>query len=63
MIVRILLLFLSMIILISLCLLTSCYISGENLLKKHGKQLAIMFSLLVLIVIALYVCVAVLGLD
>lgn len=58
MVVRILLLFASLIILINLCIMTLCYITGENLYQKYGRQMLIIFGAFVFIVAVLYTVVA-----
>ena len=63
MVIRILMLFLSMVILVNLCILALCNITGENLYKKYGKQMIIIFSAFVFVVAALYVVVALVGLN
>lgn len=63
MVIRILMLFLSLIILVNLCIVALCNIMGENLYKKYGKQMLIIFSAFVFIVAALYVVVALIGLN
>lgn len=63
MVIRVLLLFLSLIILVNLCILTGCAISGENLYKKYGKQILIIFCCFVFAVAALYVALALIGLK
>ena len=63
MITRILLLFLSLIVLVNLCILTCCYLTGENLYQKYGKQMLIVFGVFVLLVAALYVALALIGLK
>ncbi len=62
MILRVLLLLLSFIILVNLCIITLCYISGENLYQKYGKQILILFGIFVFLVAALYVALALIGL-
>lgn len=62
MILRVLLLLLSFIILVNLCIITLCYISGENLYQKYGKQILILFGVFVFLVAALYVALALIGL-
>ena len=44
MVIRVLFLFLSLIVLVNLCIITLCYITGENLYKKYGKQMLIIFG-------------------
>ena len=63
MVTRVLLLFVSMFVLVNLCIMTGCYISGENLYKKNGKQILMAFSLFALLIAVLYVAVAFLGLE
>ena len=62
MIIRILLLFLSLIVLVNLCIITCCFLTGQNLYKKYGKQMLVIFGSFVLIVAAMYVTVALIGL-
>ena len=62
MIIRILFLFLSVILLINLCILTACYIMGENLYQKYGKQMLIIFGGFVFAVATLYVTLALIAL-
>ena len=63
MVVRILLLLLSLIILVNLCIITCCYISGENLYQKYGKQMLYIFGAFVFAVAVVYVVVALVGLK
>ena len=63
MIVRILLLFLSLIILVNLCILTCCYLTGQNLYQKYGKQMLFIFGGFVFAVAALYLALALIGLK
>lgn len=63
MVVRVLLLFLSLIVLVSLCIITCCYITGENLYQKYGKQMLIVFCSFVFVVAALYVALALIALK
>ena len=63
MVIRVLLLFLSLIILVNLCIITLCYLTGENLYQKYGKQMLIAFGVFVFIVAALYVALALLALN
>ena len=63
MVVRVLLLFISLIVLINLCIITLCYITGENLYLKYGKQMLITFGVFVFVVAALYVALALLALN
>ncbi len=63
MVIRILFLFISFVILINLCIITLCYITGENLYQKYGKQILILFGVFVFLVAALYVALALIGLK
>lgn len=63
MIVRILMLFMSLIILVNLCIITACYITGENLYQKYGKQMLFIFAAFVFAVAVLYVTLALIGLK
>ncbi len=63
MVVRILLLFLSLIILVNLCIITACYVTGENLYQKYGKQILLIFGGFVFTVAALYIALALIGLE
>ena len=50
MVIRVLMLFLSMIILVNLVIITLGLILGENLYQKYGKQMLIAFGVFVFIV-------------
>ncbi len=63
MVIRVLLLFLSLIVLVNLCIITLCYITGENLYQKYGKQMLMTFGAFVFFVAALYVALALIGLK
>jgi len=63
MVIRILMLFLSLIILVNLCIITACYLTGENLYQKYGKQMLYIFGGFVFVVAALYVALALIGLK
>lgn len=63
MVIRVLFLFLSLLILVNLCIMTLCYITGENLYQKYGKQMLIIFGAFVFAVAALYVALALIGLK
>ena len=63
MIIRILFLLLSLLVLINLCIITCCYITGENLYQKYGKQMLIASGIFVFVVAALYVALALIGLN
>lgn len=63
MVIRVLFLFVSLIVLVNLCILTLCYITGENLYQKYGKQMLIIFGMFIFVVAALYVTLALLALN
>ena len=63
MVVRVLMLLLSLVVLVNLCIITCCYITGENLYQKYGKQMLIIFGCFVFIVSALYVALALIALK
>ena len=63
MVIRILFLLFSLLILVNLCILTLCYITGTNIYTKYGKQLLISFGIFVFVVTAFYVAIALIGLN
>lgn len=63
MVIRILFLLLSLLVLVNLCILTACYITGQNLYQKYGKQMLIIFGCFVFFVSAIYVILALVGLS
>lgn len=63
MVVRVLLLFISLLVLVNLCIITLCYVLGENLYQKYGKQMLLIFGGFVFAVAALYVALALIGLK
>ncbi|MBQ7765049.1 hypothetical protein IJ384_06770 [bacterium] len=63
MVIRILFLLFSLIILVNLCIITTCYITGTNLYQKYGKQMLIASGIFVFVVAALYVALALIGLN
>lgn len=63
MVVRVLMLLLSLVILVNLCIITCCYITGKNLYQAYGKQMLIVFGSFVLIVAAFYVALALIALK
>ncbi len=63
MVIRVLFLLLSLLILVNLCIITTCYITGTNLYQKYGKQMLIASGIFVFIVAALYVTLALIGLN
>ena len=63
MVVRILYLLASLIILVNLCLITLCYLTGSNIYQKYGNQILLGVCIFVFVVAALYVTGALLGLG
>ena len=63
MIIRILFLLLSLFILVNLCIMTLCYLTGTNIYQKYGRQLLIGVGIFVFIVAGLYVALALIGLK
>ena len=63
MVVRILMLFLSLLVLVNLCIITAGAVMGENLYQKYGKQMLYIFGGFVFFVTALYVTLALIGLE
>ena len=49
MVIRVLFLFVSLIVLVNLCIITLCYITGQNLYQKYGKQMLIIFGAFVFV--------------
>ena len=63
MVIRILFLLLSLFVLVNLCIVTTCYITGTNLDIKYGKQMLTAFGIFVFVVAAIYVALALIGLN
>lgn len=63
MVVRVLFLLLSLLVLVNLCIITCCYITGTNLYQKYGKQMLLASGIFVFVVAALYVALALIGLN
>ena len=63
MVVRVLMLLLALIVLVNLCIITACAITGENLYQKYGKQMLYIFGGFVFVVAALYIALALIGLE
>lgn len=63
MVIRVLFLFVSLIVLVNLCIITLCYITGQNLYQKYGKHMLVIFGIFVFVVAALYVALALLALK
>ena len=63
MVIRILMLLLALIILVNLCIITASAITGENLYQKYGKQILYIFGGFVFTIAALYIALALIGLE
>lgn len=63
MVVRILMLLLAAAIIINLFITAGCYMTGENLYKKYGKQITIGICLFAITVGAFYIAIALVGLK
>ena len=63
MVIRVLFLFLSLIVLVNLCIITICYITAKNLYREYRKQMLIVFGSFVFVVAALYVALALIALK
>ena len=63
MVIRVLMLFFALIILVNLCIITACYLTGENLYQKYGRQMLYIFGGFVFAVAALYIALALVGLE
>lgn len=63
MVIRILFLLLSLIVLVNLCIITTCYITGTNIYQKYGKQIIIATGIFVFLVTAMYAALALLALK
>lgn len=63
MVVRVLFLLLSLLVLVNLCIITCCYITGTNLYQKYGKQMLLASGIFVFVVAALYIALALIGLN
>ena len=63
MVIRILMLLFALIILVNLCIITAGAVTGQNLYQKYGKQLLYIFGGFVFAVTALYIALALIGLE
>lgn len=63
MVIRVLMLLLALIILVNLCIMTACAVTGENLYEKYGRQMLYIFGGFVFSVSALYIALALIGLK
>ena len=63
MVIRILLLFLSFVVFINLCIMALCYITGDNLYHKYGKQMLIVFGSFIFTVAVVYSVIAIFALE
>lgn len=63
MILRVLLLFLSFLIVVNLIIVTLCYVTNQNIYAKYSKEILIGFGVFVMLVTALYIALALIGLK
>ena len=63
MVVRVLMLLFALVILVNLCIITASAVTGQNLYQKYGKQLLCIFGGFVFAVTALYIALALIGLE
>ena len=63
MVFRVLMLLLALAIVVNLCIITACALTGENLYHKYGKQMLYIFGGFVFLVAALYIALALIGLK
>lgn len=63
MVIRVLMLLAALIVLVNLCIITAGAVMGENLYRKYGKQMLYIFGGFVFFVTALYVALALIGLE
>ena len=63
MIFRVLMLLLALLVLVNLCIITGCALTGTNLYKKYGRQMLYIFGGFVFAVSALYIALALIGLE
>ena len=63
MIIRVLFLLLALLILVNLCIMAASYLTGQNLYQKYGREIIIAFCVFVFVVAALYVALALIGLN
>ena len=63
MIIRVLFLLLALLILVNLCIMAASYLTWQNLYQKYGREIIIAFCIFVFVVAALYVALALIGLN
>lgn len=63
MVIRVLFLLFAFLILINLCIMAASYMTGQNLYQKYGREILIAFCIFVFVVAALYVALALIGLN
>jgi len=63
MVIRILMMLLAVVIVVNLFITAGCYITGENLYMKYGRQITIGVCLFAILTGAMYVALALLGLK
>ncbi len=60
--VRVLLLLVSIIIIVNLAMVIVGYICNVNMYEKYGKRIASAFGILILVIVAVYIVLSILGL-
>ena len=61
--IRVLFILLSLVIISNLIIIICSYIFGENIYQKHGKSILKGFGILAIFIVAVYIVLAILGLD
>lgn len=59
---RVLLLFISLILIVNIVILVVSYICNVNIYEKYGKQILSSFGIIVLLIVAIYITISILGL-
>ena len=63
MVIRVLFLLVAFLILVNLCIMAASYMTGQNLYQKYSREIIVAFCIFVFIVAALYVALALIGLN
>ena len=63
MVIRVLFLLVAFLILVNLCIMAAYYMTGQNLYQKYSREIIVAFCIFVFIVAALYVALALIGLN
>lgn len=61
MVVRILMILLALAIIVNLFITAGCYLTGENLYKKYGRQITVGICLFSILVGAMYIAISLVG--